>query len=417
VIDGTKIKYFRQKNKISQKELAQGICSISYLSKIESNSSIPSEEILTLLCKRLGVPRNILEDPEKLKEQFYTEIEEINNKIHCNGDPNLIYEFEEMLCKYERLQGPNIDLLIYLFYLRIYLRVNNRKKATEYYQKVQSLESYIDSFSSKYYYSFCGLYHYLYGNLEIALSMYEMADKYRVEDKENILYELALVNSALGKVTNSISYVLKSLRIYTEKLDFKMCVNCNLLLGINYRKSGELNKSKHIFSQLLSKLDKTKDFNLLSKIYHNLGLTLLNLNENKTALCNFKKSLEFKPDHQKINTINLIVKSLLKERRLTEALEWLAKAQRLLDDSDNIELSIKLEVSKYFALKMEHSEEFIEFLTQKAIPFFKNKSDQDTVTEYTIYLAEAYEKRAKYKQAYLTIKDVSNIFPIYNIKI
>lgn len=39
----------------SQKGLCQGICTVSYLSKIEQGKAEPSEEVLALLLKRLGV--------------------------------------------------------------------------------------------------------------------------------------------------------------------------------------------------------------------------------------------------------------------------------------------------------------------------------------------------------------------------
>jgi len=52
---GRKIKFYREKNGITQGKLAKGICSIPYLSKIENNKTIPSEEVLHLLCERLGI--------------------------------------------------------------------------------------------------------------------------------------------------------------------------------------------------------------------------------------------------------------------------------------------------------------------------------------------------------------------------
>jgi HTH-type transcriptional regulator, quorum sensing regulator NprR len=51
---GEKIRYFRKTQNISQQELADGICSVSYLSKIENGQAVASEEIIMFLSNRLG---------------------------------------------------------------------------------------------------------------------------------------------------------------------------------------------------------------------------------------------------------------------------------------------------------------------------------------------------------------------------
>ncbi|WP_368986332.1 helix-turn-helix domain-containing protein [Caldifermentibacillus hisashii] len=52
---GTIIKLKRIENKISQENLCRGICTPSYLSRIENNRLIPNTEIYKLLCERLGL--------------------------------------------------------------------------------------------------------------------------------------------------------------------------------------------------------------------------------------------------------------------------------------------------------------------------------------------------------------------------
>lgn len=52
---GNHIRHLRKSQKLTQEELASGICSVTYLSKLENHKELPSEEILQLLCERLGV--------------------------------------------------------------------------------------------------------------------------------------------------------------------------------------------------------------------------------------------------------------------------------------------------------------------------------------------------------------------------
>ena len=52
---GPLIKFYRIQQGLTQKELANGICSVPHLSKIESNSKEANEETMGLLLERLGV--------------------------------------------------------------------------------------------------------------------------------------------------------------------------------------------------------------------------------------------------------------------------------------------------------------------------------------------------------------------------
>ena len=67
------IKQERLNQNIKQTVLAKGICSTSYLSKIENNSTVPSEEVTTFLLKRLNLEVGKLSNEEENKfiEAFY----------------------------------------------------------------------------------------------------------------------------------------------------------------------------------------------------------------------------------------------------------------------------------------------------------------------------------------------------------
>ncbi|NLB91017.1 MAG: helix-turn-helix transcriptional regulator, partial [Clostridiales bacterium] len=52
---GSVIKYERLKQNMKQEVLCKNICSVSYMSKIESDTALPSEEITVLLFRKLGI--------------------------------------------------------------------------------------------------------------------------------------------------------------------------------------------------------------------------------------------------------------------------------------------------------------------------------------------------------------------------
>src|SRR5690606_7102327 len=94
---GSVIKYYRSKNNLTQSQLADGICSISHLSKIESNTYTPHESTIEALLAKMGVQwKKEIVKRGRLERQ-------LNDFITCS----LHYDVEEMKEQYARLQQDN----------------------------------------------------------------------------------------------------------------------------------------------------------------------------------------------------------------------------------------------------------------------------------------------------------------------
>jgi transcriptional regulator with XRE-family HTH domain len=70
---GHVIKFERIRQNIKQVQLSDGICTPSYLSKIESNSIVPSEEILGELFERLAI-KAVKQDISEIEYFQYVKI-------------------------------------------------------------------------------------------------------------------------------------------------------------------------------------------------------------------------------------------------------------------------------------------------------------------------------------------------------
>lgn len=69
---GVILRELRKKKHFSQKQLAEGICSIEYVSKIENGKKNPSSEITSKLFHRLGVNPNL----------FFTNLSSVDNDLY-----------------------------------------------------------------------------------------------------------------------------------------------------------------------------------------------------------------------------------------------------------------------------------------------------------------------------------------------
>lgn len=112
---GKQVFYKRLQQKMTQEELCQGICSVSYLSKIENGKIEASEEILQLLCTRLEIAVTDLRDVE---EDVKGKLDEwLNTLVHLDKP-----QVERI---YEELQGEMkhvLDFEIINYYKLLYTR-------------------------------------------------------------------------------------------------------------------------------------------------------------------------------------------------------------------------------------------------------------------------------------------------------
>ncbi|MGB6407302.1 MAG: helix-turn-helix transcriptional regulator [Planococcus donghaensis] len=125
---GSIIKYYRTKNGLTQSQLAEGICSISHLSKTESNAYSPHESTIKALLLKMGVQLN--KEVEKHKQLERT----IGKFVDCS----LYYDLETMRKMYEQLENENdyiqsTDLVnqYELYKFRFYIYDHNLTKAEQ----------------------------------------------------------------------------------------------------------------------------------------------------------------------------------------------------------------------------------------------------------------------------------------------
>src|SRR5699024_9351135 len=113
---GSKIRLHRIKKNMTQEELADGIISVSYLSKIENNQTIASDEVMEFLCQRLDIDYIIEEDD--------------NIRLYCNRwfkqllearDMRKIKQIRQLMLNYrDKLYNNELSQLIELHMIRYY---------------------------------------------------------------------------------------------------------------------------------------------------------------------------------------------------------------------------------------------------------------------------------------------------------
>jgi transcriptional regulator with XRE-family HTH domain len=406
---GSKIKFQRKKQEISQAALAYGVCSISYLSKIENDKIEPSPEILTLLCKKLNISISQEDEPASLIPQLRDDMERLYTVIKHSGYTEALLMLQDIEGKYKRLTHPSFILVKKLFSLRIAILNKQSDEAKQLYFEIQGLSNYTAHFSNDFYHRFCGLYNYLFGDLELSLKHYKEAEKlsYR-EDIEEVYYQMGLIYTRLEDIARSTYYTAKALSRYESKMNYRLCKNCNLLLAVNYRKMGENEKALNMYQSILYGLLDNSDNKLRAKVYHNIGYIHFQMGNSNEAIEFYKRSLSYKQETiDPSNTLYLLAKTYLQLKDYEKAREITIEGKKQSCVHENEDYLIKFQVLDYLIEDKEGSPIFEEYMQNTALPFFKEKNDQTTVIEFTQLLAEYFERIYKYKKAYYLLKSLN----------
>ena len=127
---GEKVRQFRKRKGMSQKELADGICTQATISLIEKKSKIPSMKIMMKICNRLGIRLSevIIENDDQLYRTFkkidllirHMQLEEAQDvfqhirpkQLRSNTDKKQYYYYEGYL---QLVLNDNADEAIFNF--------------------------------------------------------------------------------------------------------------------------------------------------------------------------------------------------------------------------------------------------------------------------------------------------------------
>lgn len=405
---GSKIRYFRTKNNLTQKELALGVCATSYLSKIENEIVEPSVEMLDIFSSKLGLEMTDLKLEVDLLHQLQLKALELHRAIPNGCNETAIVLYNDFIAKYRMSIDPAMQVFKVLFGLRIALMKKEREEAFELYEEMTKLQEYVPEMMKPYYNRYGGLFHYMYGSLTKSLHLYKEAEKLVPQSEiEDVYYQLALVHHLLGEYSMSTYYEEKALELFARKMDYEQCVNCQLLLGINYRKMGNLERAKETYLSILEKVVPLHNREVIAKVYHNLGVVYSDEGKSSEAIMAFETSLSYRNDENaRIKTCYSISKEYLRIGDETNAAIHLKVGEKIAESVNDEVHIIKFQVLKYKLEKQEKEPVFEYYISTVALPYFEERSTQRMIKEYINELVAYYEESRQYKSALMYLKKI-----------
>jgi transcriptional regulator with XRE-family HTH domain len=299
---GAYIRYLRIQNGMTQEELANGICSVPYLSKVENNRLIPSEEIVNLLLKKLGIQ---IKEIDHFVHTFRQKLTEGNYAIKIKDRKSATKVFEEIK-NYEQqiIHFPQVLWDFYLFLLKYFLFIKEEiTESKKIIRTIENIKNQLNTQQKMSFYHLKGVYCCLNKNYEEGLILLKKAQVYMEQTKEfnpELYYHLGLTYSYLNNIILAINYSTIALNHFNESANYLRSLDCQIILGINYLRIEEYEKSQFYFNNVHNIIDTFDIKDLKGTILHNLGYLYFKKKEYQNAIEYFLQSL----NHKNENNIN-----------------------------------------------------------------------------------------------------------------
>ncbi len=376
---GSVIKKKRKELRKTQDEIAKGICSISYLSKIENNQIVPNEWSVKEIMSRLDINPDIF-------------VESLAEAKHLNDIIRAIYHLDDegVRSVYKKISHIELNATINLCKLAytIYFELEDKN------QYVMMLEHLVNNMN----------------DLEISLYLYLAALYFVSNQKYKIAFELINLYNNIPKTDFYLEAMIKDLSYQIKiRLFKKSCA------ALDYRDARELYTRSHNMKRLLRlSLNRINEISeehpkRALKMISNLQCELLSKDE--VDYVSFLKA-KIHMDLSQYQEASLILKDINEQspyyfRKMTLLYEicLIEGDENTASDIENKLITLiphKKEIEykiKYHYLTQKTPERKKEYLRDIAIPVSIRTEDYKMLRNYTMEIMQICMENSRYKEA------------------
>lgn len=397
---GKTIKWYRNDQGMIQEQLAEGICSPTYISQLENDLIPTNKEILQKICQRLGINEN-----KVLCEVDLTLLKKIKDwlkHIHEFDVTNAKDYYNEIEKKINEDTHFDIEYLYELALFGYLLITDQLKSLDQLFNKISKYsELYIESDIYSYY-KFVGIYFKRKGKFIDSLKHLKRAEKIIGEGEDpELCLALAIVYSNINMILISNRYARQAFKKFHDKLYYNRILECQIVLNINYSLARDFDS---IDSQL-ERLIEMEDDNITEKtraniIYHIGIVNIMKKNYNQ-AIKYLLKVRKLNINQADYLSARYALVHLYLETGETHLLKnEIEEALQIAKEFNQERFIIKFNVFK-FSLA-DNREKLVNYLKEVAIPFFEEsgeilelKRDYELMGN-TLYDLKRYKSAAEY---------------------
>ncbi|WP_407271320.1 helix-turn-helix domain-containing protein [Radiobacillus sp. PE A8.2] len=409
------IKLNRIKQNITQGELAEGIVSESYLSKIENQKTEASKELLELLCARLGVIMHYDDDfktREKCKKWF---------SLLCEGN-----DTEEITLLYQELQAimdnhfSDIHTLFELHKIRYFTLIDEGDLALEQLKKLKEVVTTFDVEKQYYWYKFKGNFHVkITENFIQALEYFKIAhskvNQFLIQEQDiaDLKYYMSLTYGKLRFSNDSIDYAKEALEIFQQHYNYNRCAKTHILIGIAYRRIKKNDKAIENYDLALRLAQAHGYLSLIQLTNLNLGHLYETKGNNEKSFYFYNEVVK-DPNSRfqaRLKAIISLTRLYYLDNKTTAAINLVTQGKDLLAKENSQQLLyIEKSLAFYDALLQSDNDSFAKIANDELLPLLKKQQDYANIVNYATMAGNHFESMKKYKLAAQYYKLVNNAY-------
>ncbi len=402
---GNKIKYYRIKENMTQEELAIGVVSVSYLSKIEHDSAEANPEVIHKLCEKLNIKPVRMHD-----EAIYTLSKQWHKELLQQDIAKAKATYPLLKDEMEKIIDANLYWLTELHCLYYYTVTNQHKEATKIHNYLERHHRKFNEEELYYWCKFSGYYYYhvdlsylkAYRQLIRAEKLISLDIENYKQDIHDLYYLIAEVSTKLYFTYHTMVYANKALEYYRSNYELKRCVECQLIKGIAYKRMNEIERSEKSFNLAFSILNKYQDEALLATCHLELGDLYNRTDQPTKAITYFKKSYyiaEEKVHNEQFKAMIYLMKIYLAQDELEHAKAWYKAAEAFVQDTEGLSINYVYDLKAYYYLIYGFDQTFEVLMEKTILPFLKQKEQYKQYSTYMFLMADYYYQNRKYKLA------------------
>lgn len=381
---GKLIATIRMEKGITQEDLSRGICSITYLSKLENGKIEPSAEILRFICEKLNIKFSHM---QKENQKLKSEIEELYYAINIDNQ-DLAERLYNSISEKD-IYTPEMNTYYLLILYRYYIYKADKNNIEIVFSKLKKIKKTFNKDQLAYYYHFSGLSLHLNQNYKKAINL--LVDALYLHKEAGyvdfqLLYHLGLVYSLDSKVASVFEYILPALHYFQDDLNYKRVIDCQIILGINYTRIKEYDKALECYNKVLKLTQSIPSKSLIAKVYHNMGFLYYRLKDYSKSINFYEKSLALKKEYEELysNTLFYLILVYVDSTNYTEATKLIERGLTLTTKHNHKSLNIRMNILN-FSISPGEKSLYVDYLQKVAVPFFKSRDDFKN-------LADCYER-------------------------
>lgn len=398
---GQTIKFFRQLNYMNQDTLAVGICTTSYLSRIENGLVEPNETVYRMLFEKLQLDFTTYVEEGKNQEQL---IEQIYEKLLSNEKINE-EEMELLHLLYEQRTSPSLQVQVDLVYCRYLLSQDCMDEAAGILASLDDLLSPSGSREWQLFVTVKTYYELMIGNYDAILNReFQSNSKFHLSksssfEQANYVYHLAFASHRAYQFSHAKLYIQEAIQLFKHQYKPLFQLKLYSMYGVILNGLGQVEnalKEYHAAIDLLHHVPSiATDVQWLS-IYNNLAFAYESDKQYTKAITYYEKALAYKKDiHTLINYTRTILFGGEKEL-FSEKLHELSKYDFTQGTHQQMQFFLMQAFEQIDGL--ENLEEFYK-IEKKVFKYFIEEQHIELILSYGPLVAKMYEESKQYKRA------------------